>query len=322
MKLRNLLELILLGTLVGPSFLFIKLGVAEMSPFVLVASRVVLATATLYTILRLRGNRLPSFGPIWGKLAIGSFFSAGLPFLLFAFGELRVSSALAGVINGFTPIATVILAHFATSDERLSRSGFIGVSLGISGFALLLFPELVKSSINGDPLGVLMIGTAACSYAIAMVFNRKYLRGLPPLVAPAGGLLICCCYLVPLALIFGPNFHGDPLTYKGIIAVVELALVGTCAFFALYYRILRNSGAAVLAMSNYLLPFFSTLFGVLLLHERVSWTSYVAGGFIVCGMMLVNGTLKFPDARRKRLPEAEAISSPIAIDSDADQPTD
>jgi drug/metabolite transporter (DMT)-like permease len=318
MRIRKLLEIVLLGSLVGPSFVFIKLGVAEMSPFTLVAGRISLAAIVLFTLLKLRRGRLPPWGAIWGHLAVSGFFSAGLPFLLFAFGELHVTSALAGVINGFTPIVTAILAHFLISDERLDLSRTLGVGIGVGGFALLLFPELLKSSINGDPSGVMLIGLAACSYAIAMVYNRKFLRHLPSLVAPTGGLLIASCYLIPLALIFAPFSQTAPLTYKGVIAVLELSLIGTSCFFALYYRILRTSGATFVAMSNYLLPFFGTLLGVFFLHERISWTSYLAAGFIVLGMMFVNGTLKLP-SRKPSTSEPEPI--PIPIDND-DPPTD
>ena len=322
MRIRNLLEICLLGTLFGPSFFFIKLGVAELSPFTLVAARVALATAFLWALLKIRGQRFPRSLKTWWHISVAGFFSAGLPFSLFAVGELRVSSALAGVINGFTPIATALMAHFMFSDERLTLSRTTGVLLGMGGFSLLLFPQIAASGLQGDATGILLLGIAAISYAIAMVYSRKTIRDLPPLVAPTGGLFVACFYLIPLAFFTNSVFETAPLTYKGLVAIAELGIVGTALAFILYYRILRTSGATTLAMSNYLLPLFSTLLGVLILRESMHWTAYLAGVLIILGMMFVNGTLKIPSAQKETAHDQEAAPAPVPIDSDPDRPTD
>ena len=187
----------------------------------------------------------------------------------------------------------------------------------MGGFALLLFPQIAASGIQGDGWGIILIGIAAISYAVAMIYSRKHIRHLPPLVAPTGGLLVAAAYLIPLALITNSFFETSPLTYKGIAAIAELSLIATAAGFVLYFRILRTSGASTLAMSNYLLPFFSTVLCVLILHETMHWTAYLAGALIICGMMFVNCTLKLP-SRTPSTPEPEPIPIPV----DTDDPTD
>lgn len=110
MKLTNFLWILLLAAIWGPSFLFIKVAVAEIPPITLVMSRVALASLALYLILRFQGRNLPRLGRVWRHFAFMGFFANALPFVLFSWGELYVDSALASILNGTTPLFTVVLA--------------------------------------------------------------------------------------------------------------------------------------------------------------------------------------------------------------------
>ncbi|MBS0622609.1 MAG: EamA family transporter [Verrucomicrobia bacterium] len=311
MNFRRLLEVILLGVCWGPSFLFIKLAVEELSPFTMVAARVGIAACILLTFLKLRGTKLPPFGKIWLHFLVMGFFSASLPFVLFGFGEMRISSAMAGVINGTTPLAAALFAHFLLADERLTLSRILGVGLGLSGFLLILVPHLTFQ-IEGNGLGITLVAIASTSYGVGMVYGRKYLKDLPPLVGPTCQLLTSSCCLIPLALVTHPFIPNTTLSWQGVGAVLGLACIGTAAAFFLYFRILKNSGATYLAMSNYLLPIFSTILGAIFLGEQLSWTTYVALGLILTGMMIVNGTIKL--SKPVKL-------APIRIEVEEDRPS-
>ena len=205
---------------------------------------------------------------------------------------MRVTSALAGVINGITPIVGALLAHIWLSDERLSRSRTVGILLGLIGFAIVLGPHL--TNLTGSTWGILAIGIASVSYGVGMVYGRKYLRGLPPLVGPTCQLLVSSAYLIPLAIIMEPFSSHGPLTWSGIGSVIGLGVLGTACAFYLFFRVMEHSGATYLAMSTYLLPIFSTALGAIFLDEHLSWTAYAALGFILTGMMIVNGTIRLP----------------------------
>ncbi len=302
MKWRSLIEIILLGCAWGPSFLFIKLAVQEMSPFALAASRVGMAALLMVILLKIRGRKVPRLGKIWFHFFVLGFFSASLPFLLFSFAEMRVSSALAGMINGCTPIVTAVLAHFVISDERLNLSRAFGVGLGLAGFCVILVPHLMDGMIDGDDWSIIALGIASISYGVGMVYGRKYLQGLPRMVGPTCHLMVSSIYLIPLALIFEPMFTPEnPLTWTGVLAVSGLALFGTAIAFYLFFRILEHSGAAYLSMSTYLLPLFATILGWVFLDEKLKWTTYLAGALILLGMMVVNGTIRVPFLNRQKI---------------------
>ena len=122
MGIRNFLWLILMAVLWGPSFLFIKVAVEDIPPFTLVLGRVGIAALLLYLVLRLRGRHLPKLGRIWRHFAVVGFFSNALPFVLFSWGEIHIASALAAILNGTTPLFTILLAHFFTTDDRLTST--------------------------------------------------------------------------------------------------------------------------------------------------------------------------------------------------------
>ncbi len=148
MGLKNFLWLLLLASLWGPSFLFIKVAVGEIPPLTLVVGRVGVAGLLLYIALRMQGKNLPKFGPIWKRFAVVGFFSNALPFFLFSWGEQYIDSALAAILNGTTPLFTIVLAHFFIADDRMTRVKVTGTLLGFVGLVLLIFPSLLDLAIT------------------------------------------------------------------------------------------------------------------------------------------------------------------------------
>ena len=111
----------------------------EIPPITLVLARVGIAAILLYIVLRLQGHNLPRPGRIWGHIAIVALFHNSLPFVLLSWGEQHIDSALASIVNGTTPIFTILLAHMLTTDDRLTSTKVVGVTLGMLGMVLLVF---------------------------------------------------------------------------------------------------------------------------------------------------------------------------------------
>lgn len=300
MKLKNFLWILLLAAIWGPSFLFIKVALEDIPPITLAASRVGLAALTLYLILRVQGRKLPGRGQIWRHFAFMGFFANALPFVLFSWGELYVDSALASVLNGTTPIFTVVLAHFLTADDRMTRTKLVGTLLGFVGLLVIVAPTL-RAGMQAETLGLLAMATAALCYAISLIYSRRHLRGLPPLVAPTAQLLLATLYLLPISLIVDRPYLLPPPSLPVIWAVLALSLLGTAVGFAVYYHVLGKMNATNLAMVTYLIPVFGLALGVTILGEQLDWTAYLGGAFILLGVMTVNGLFRFRQIRLARL---------------------
>ncbi len=296
MKLKNFLWILLLAAIWGPSFLFIKVAVQELPPITLVAVRVGMASLALYLILRTQGRNLPRLGRIWRHFAFMGLFANALPFVLFSWGELYVDSALASILNGTTPIFTVVLAHFLVADDRMTPTKLVGTLLGFAGLLIIVAPTLAVG-MRAETLGLLAMATAAFCYAVTIIYSRRHLRGLQPLVAPTAQLLMATLFLLPISLVLDQPYTLPLPSLPVIGSVLSLSLLGTAVAFVIYYRIIERMNATDLAMVTYLIPVFGIILGVLVLGEQPGWTAFVGSAFILIGVMTVNGVFRF--RRRK-----------------------
>ncbi|MBN1965979.1 MAG: DMT family transporter, partial [Anaerolineae bacterium] len=126
-----------LGAIWGSSFLLIKIGVAEFTPLQLVAVRVGVAALAMLLTLFLTGRRFPQDWASRGKLMIVGLFNTAIPFFLITWGEQSIDSGLATVLNATVPLFSLVIAHFALSDERITSLKVVGLTSGFIGVMLL-----------------------------------------------------------------------------------------------------------------------------------------------------------------------------------------
>lgn len=297
--MKNFLWLVFLASLWGPSFLFIKVAVEDIPPLTLVVGRVGVAALLLYFILRIQGRNLPKFGPVWKHFAVMAFVQNAFPFALFNWGEQHIDSALAAILNGTTPLFTILLAHYFVEDDRLTPAKVGGVLIGFGGLVLLIVPSLVDG-IQATTWGLLAIAVAAASYGVAIVYSRLNLRGQPPLVAPTAQLGLAALFMLPLSLIFEQPYSLPLPSLTSLGALLALAVFGTAVAFVVYYRIIEQVSASYVSMVTYLVPVFGVVLGVLVLNEQLTWNAYAGCGLILTGVMIVNGVFDKYLAWRRR----------------------
>ena len=288
---RIFLWIVFLAALWGPSFLFIKIAVAEIPPLTLVVGRVGIGAVLIYLVLRLRGRNLPRFGPVWKHFAVMAFFQNALPFALFNWGEQHIDSALAAILNGTTPLFTILLAHIFVEDDRLTMDKLLGVVVGFAGLLTLIAPSLFEG-FQATTWGLLAVTLAAASYGIAIVYSRLNLRGLPPLVAPTAQLSLATLYMLPLSLLIEQPFRLPGPSLNAIGSLLALAIFGTAMAFVVYYYVLERTSATNISMVTYLVPIFGVILGVVVLSEQLRWNAYAGCILILLGVMVVNGFFK------------------------------
>lgn len=297
---KNLLLLIILAALWGPSFLFIKVAVADIPPLTLVLGRVAIGATFLLVVLRARRGRLPADRRIWGHLAVMALLHNALPWVLLSWGEQYIDSALASILNGTTPLFTIILAHFLVEGDQLTASKLSGVLIGFAGLILLILPSL-GGGLQATTWGLAAVTTAAAIYGVAMIYSRNHLRGLPPLTAPTAQLLLATLYMAPVAMLFDKPWTLDRPSPAALGSLFLLGILGTGLAFIVYYRLLETAGPTYIAMVTYVIPIFGVILGVLVLNEQLTW--YALGGFILIllGVMVVNGLFAnhLPMVRRR-----------------------
>lgn len=290
MKVKNLLLLVLLATLWGPSFLFIKVAVGEIQPITLAALRIGLAAILLNLFLVIRGYEFNRSWRFWRHVLVAGFFAHALPFALINWGEQYIDSSIASILNGLTPLCTLLIANFAIADDRMTREKVVGALLGFVGLLVLISPDL-SLGINPSLMGIIAVAIAALSYGIALVYSRIYLMKEKPLYAPSSQLLVTSIYLIPFALaVEGPVNFGT-LSWEAIGSLIVLGTLGTAFAFVIYYKILASASASYLSLVTYLMPVYGVVLGMLFLQESLSFEAIIGAALIVLGIMIANKTI-------------------------------
>lgn len=295
-KQSNLVVLLLLGLIWGSSFLLIKLAVEDIPPFTLALVRVALAASSLYVVLRARGMRMPSFGPIWGIYLIMGLLNGAIPYVLISAGEIYIDSGLAAILNATMPIFTILMAHFLTEDERLTWLRFAGVAIGLGGVVVLVGTEALYGFGAHFWAQMAVVG-ASVSYALAAIVGRRYLKKHPAIVSSAGQFIGGTILLAPLSLLLDHPWKLNP-SWTAIGSLLTLSLLGTSVAYLLYYYLIKNAGATYTSLVTYLLPVMGVVWGVSLLGEQVQWRALLAMALILIGIACTSG--KWPTRMRLR----------------------
>ncbi|MEQ9405792.1 MAG: DMT family transporter [Cyclobacteriaceae bacterium] len=299
MKNKNALLLILLATCWGPSFLFIKVAVTEMSPMMVSALRIGIGALILNGLILFKGQKLPSNLSFWKKVIVAGFFAQALPFTLINWGEQFVDSSLASVLNGLTPLSTIVLAQLMLKDERMNQHKVRGVLLGLAGLIILVLPGLLNGA-AGTTLGILAITLAAISYGVGLVYIRKNLIDVQAMHAPAAQLLSVSVLLLPLAFILEPDFSFTAISWQAGASVVLLGAFGTALAFMIYFKLLERTSAGYVSMVTYLMPIYGVALGMIFLNEALTIWMFLGAVLILSGISQVN---KKPEFRAKSFEE-------------------
>ena len=280
--------LLALSALWGSSFFFFKVLVAALPPLTVVLGRVGFAALALNVFLLARGQSLPREPRLWLALAAMGLVNNVIPFTLIVFGETRISSGLASIINATTPVFAVLAAHILTKDEKLNRGKMLGVVFGFGGVAALVGPQALQQMGRGDLTGELACLAAALSYAVAGIFGRRF-RTLPALIVATGQITASTLILIPIALVIDRPWLLPTPPIHIWLAFAGIALLCTTLAYILYFRILATAGATNLMLVTFLLPVSAMGLGILALGETAGLRELAGLALIGLGLVCIDG---------------------------------
>ncbi|HZR74245.1 DMT family transporter [Bradyrhizobium sp.] len=303
MDQREWLALVLLSALWGGSFLFAGLQVKWLPPFTIVFLRVALAAVILNVLIRTLGRTMLGDAATWRAFFGMGILNNAIPFCLIVWGQGHIASGLAAILNATTPIFTVIVAHFTTSDEKMTTNRLVGVIVGFAGVAVLTGADALKG-LGVDVLAELAVLLAAISYAFAGVFGRRFKRlGIDPIVTATGQASASALMLLPVVML-----ADTPWILPVPPMVVWLAAIGSAVFstvlaYVLYFRILSTAGATNLSLVTFLIPVSAIVMGAVALGEHLAPRHFLGLAFIGAGLAAIDGRLL---SRRKNAGETHA----------------
>ena len=280
--------IIILSILWGGSFFFVGVAVKEVPPLTIVFCRVGLASIILLGIVYLKGDKMPASPSLWGGFIIMGALNNLIPFSLIVWGQTHIESGLASILNATTPIFSVVLAHLLTREERLTTNRVSGVLIGWIGVTVLIGIESLKG-FGIEVIGQIAVLGAACSYACAAIYGRRF-KDLSPLVVATGMLCSSTIMMTPLALIVDQPWNLSP-SVMTLMALFGLASISTSLAYIIYFRVLATSGPTNILLVTFLIPLSAILLGVTVLGERLRWNAFVGMGMIFIGLIAIDGRL-------------------------------
>lgn len=280
MSRRDLGLLVALSAIWGSSFLFIKVGVEELEPAVVVCGRLSVGALVLVPVALARGG-LSGLRAMLVPIAVLGALNNALPYWLLSFAETRIDSGLAAVIQAAAPIFTVLLAIRIDPSQRVTGLRLAGVGLGFVGVALL-----VGLQEGGELLGaVAVVGTALC-YAVSVLYAGRAIRSFSPLDVSIGQLSVGALLTLPAALVQWP---AETPSAKVVGAVLVLGVLGTGVAYLLYFALIVRAGASRAILVTYLVPAFALVYGWLILGEAVTPSALAGLALILGGTALATG---------------------------------
>ena len=282
----DIANLVLLGAIWGGSFPLLRYAAPQFGPLALIAVRLISAAVVVMLLWRV-GRELRAN---WRRLALLGLINTAIPFTLFAFAALLIPAGVNSLLNATTPIFGALIARFWL-DERLSLQRWSGILLAFVGVGAIVYETVGFGTIDhtgqGPPwLGVLAGLGAGFLYGLAVCYTRRYLVDLPATVLTAGSIGSATIMLSPLALLAWP---ATPPTAGAWVAAVVLGLLCTATAYVLYFRLLKNVGAARAVTTTFLIPVFGILWGALFFGERVGGRLLLFCGVVLAGTALATG---------------------------------
>jgi drug/metabolite transporter (DMT)-like permease len=284
---RPALILTVLALIWGASFMLIKIADRQLAPATLILGRLGSAAVLLAVIAVVRFGPRETVGELrraWRWLVVVGLVNTAVPFWLLSWGETRIDSGLASIIQGAVPIFNALLAFGFFREARVAGVRLLGLAIGFVGVALL-----VGAQPQGKLLAALAVVAMALCYAIGTLLAGRHLRGTPPLVVALASTGVSALVAAPAGIVQAPAgmWHGET-----IAAILVLGFVGTAIAYLLFFALIQRAGANYATLVTYLVPPIALAYGAIFLGESFGVTAFGALALILAGVALATGSVR------------------------------
>ena len=283
--------LVLLSVVWGGSFFFNGIALREFATLSNVTARVGLAALALLFLMKMMGQGIQLNRQILKAFFGMSFLNNVVPFSLIVWGQQHIASGVASILNATTPLFTMLVAHWFTTDEKINPRCLLGVLTGMGGVGLMMGLDSMESS-GFHLLGQSAILLAAFSYGLAGVYGKRFAQlEIPPLATATGQLCASSMILIPLTLWIDQPWTMTIPSIEGMGSLLGIALLSTALAYVIYFRLLKTAGATNLLLVTLLIPVSAIILGVFLLDESLEPQHLSGMAVISLGLLIMDGRL-------------------------------
>lgn len=302
---KELALLLVLSTLWGASYSFIKVGVETIPPVTLITARTFIAGMILVAVIRWRGLSLPRDVATWRRFLFQACLNSVIPFTLIAWAQQTTDAALATILNSTSPIFAFLLTVLVTRHEAVTGRKLFGVGAGIVGICLIVGVQAL-GGLGGESWAQLAIVAATICYAGAAIFGKTF-KGLDPIMPAAGSMICGAVVLMPASLIAERPWSVAPST-ESVLALLALSVFSTALAFVIYFRLVQTLGSVGTTAQAYLRVPIGVAIGVLFLGESLSPTGLTGLVCVIAGVAAMTMPARKP-AWASPCPASEAGTS-------------
>lgn len=259
-------------------------------PLTYIGLRFLIASLCYVAIYSLSPKRhFPKDRNVWRHAPVLGVFSTAIPMTLIVSSLQYQSSGVTALLLTAGPALTVIMAHFALQDERLTPRKIIGVGLAVGGAVLLaiLGESGLPDVSRANPLGYIMVLTAIVIASVMTIYARKYMRDLNAFDVGSVRMWTAGVVLMPISLL-AAGLDLSNVTRQGYLALLYAALIGTFAGMLLAFYNVKRFGATASAMTSNLIPVVAIIGGAFLLGETITTGMMSGMVLILSGMVVLN----------------------------------
>jgi drug/metabolite transporter (DMT)-like permease len=284
-KPKHWLVFILVGAIWSSSFLWIKIAVQEIGPTTLVAFRALFGLLFGIVVMAVQGVRWPRGRNSWFPLLLLGITNIAVPFFLISWGEQSIDSGVAAILDATVPLFTIVIAHLALRDDKITVPKLLGLLTGFAGVVILMSKDIGAST--GSVLGQIAVIVASAFYAGSAVYVRKFTEDTPGILRSAVPLLSATVVMWLATFAFE---RPVAIPQLGItwVALLWLGILGSGLAFLLAFYLVHEIGPTRMSMVSYIFPLGGVILGVTFLHEPMTWQLITGAILIVVSLVIAN----------------------------------
>jgi drug/metabolite transporter (DMT)-like permease len=270
----------------GTTWIFIKIGLADLPPIGFACSRFLLSAAIVFFIIKAQNIPMPRSASQWRLIAFTGVLQFSFNYSSVFWAEQHITSGLAAVLQATITLFGLLLAWIFLPNERITARKIVAVVLGIIGVAVIFIDQLIVENWLAFAGCVAIVAGSYCA-AQASILVKAKAAGIHP-----AALLFCqmICGL-PLIILYSLIAEGNPFaflwTWIAIVCVLYLTLVGTIAAFWLYYWLLSRIESTRAMMISLVTPLIAVVVGAVTIGERLPPQTFVGGLVIIGSIALI-----------------------------------
>jgi drug/metabolite transporter (DMT)-like permease len=300
----KILVWLILCAIWGTTWIFIKVGLEDLPPIAFASVRFLLASAILFVVIKARRLPMPQMSSEWKLIAFTGVLQFSLNYSAVFWSEQYITSGLAAVLQAMITVFGLVLAWFFLPNEKISPQKIAAVIIGIIGVAVIFSDQLKVENFMAFA-GCVAIVAGAYAAAQASILIKAKAGGIHPASLVFGQMI---CGLPPI-IAFSLIREGNPLSYhwtwKAVLSILYLTILGTILAFWLYYWLLSKIESTKAMMISLVTPLVAVLVGAIFLGEWFPPQTFFGGLLIIASIGLIVFRRKATEPPRRKDAEME-----------------